>query len=64
MKSIQDRYTEIDSDNIRATLFSVLKESCQYDVRIRSVNKRKLIDVKGNFLIDFASCNTNSVFKL
>ena len=57
MKSIQDRYIEIDANNMRAPLFSVLKASCQYDVRIRSVNKRKLIDVKGNSLIDFASCN-------
>lgn len=57
MKSIQDQYIETDVNDMRAPLFNVLKESCQYDVRIRSVEKRNLIDVKGNSLIDFASCN-------
>lgn len=57
MKSIQDQYIKADVDDMRAPLFSVLKKSCQYDVRIRSVDKRKLTDIKGNCLIDFASCN-------
>lgn len=57
MKSIQDQYIKTDVDDMRAPLFSVLKESCQYDVKIRSVDKRKLTDIRGNCLIDFASCN-------
>ncbi|MFB9905560.1 aminotransferase class I/II-fold pyridoxal phosphate-dependent enzyme [Allokutzneria oryzae] len=55
--NIQDEIISLGDQNQRDPLFEVLAKSCQYNVRIASVDKRSLIDVHGNKLIDFASCN-------
>jgi 8-amino-7-oxononanoate synthase len=54
---IQDRIAQYDQVDRRDPLLQVLRRSRQYNVRIKSVDKRELIDVNDHKLIDFASCN-------
>lgn len=55
--SIQNTFTKNLAADQRDALLHVLRESCQYNVRIKTVRKRELIDIHGKKLLDFASCN-------
>ncbi len=55
--NIQDQFSQHNTADMRDPLMSVLAESCQYNVVYHSVSGREIIDVNGNKLIDFASCN-------
>ena len=55
--SLEDRYLTLGDRHQRDPLLSVLKESRQYDVKVRSIHKRELVDLEGHELADFASCN-------
>lgn len=57
MRHIQNQFIETENGDQRDPLLEVLRRSCQYNVRIGSVNKRELEDIHGHKLIDFASCN-------
>ncbi len=59
-KNIQNNFIELKKSDQRDPLLDVLRRSMQYNVRIKKVIKRELIDVKGNKLLDFASCNYTS----
>lgn len=55
--NIQDEFFDSMISGERDPLLEVLKRSKQYDVIIKSSNKRELIDINNHELIDFASCN-------
>lgn len=57
---LQNEFIAASGDDMRDPLLEVLRRSCQYNIRIKSVKKRELIDVTGRRLIDFASCNYTS----
>jgi 8-amino-7-oxononanoate synthase len=57
MTHTQNRFIDAADGDQRDPLLDVLRRSCQYNVRIREVNKREIVDVNGHSLADFASCN-------
>jgi 8-amino-7-oxononanoate synthase len=55
--NIQDQFISSHNPDMRDALMTVLDKSCQYNVRINTVDKRELEDINGKKLLDFASCN-------
>jgi len=55
--NIQNTYFDSMISGDRDPLIEVLRRSKQYDVIIKSANKRELIDANNHELVDFASCN-------
>lgn len=55
--SIQNKLIQNHESDQRDPLFDVLRDSHQYNVRFDTINKRELVDVNGQKLLDFASCN-------
>lgn len=55
--NFQNSFIEEGLGDQRDPLLTVLRRSQQYNIRIKKVNKRELLDHRGQRLIDFASCN-------